>query len=277
MRITNLDPKKYKRFFAFGCSFTNYFWPTWADIIGQDVEFYENWGDPGGGNHFIFNSFIEADARYNFNSDDLVIIMWSKIEREDRYFNDRWLHATNHNIEEKYGKFWVEKFYLDTRSQLIQSLAYMKSVQTILESKNINWATLFWNDWFYEGVDHFYDLQTEEKKNELFAIWKEKIKELFSGAPLSDSGKNQDVVELYRDVFTNVSGVYRQFADENIKNRVAPNKDIHPMPEEALMFLDWVWPNNTISDESREYVKYWNKKIFCPTENTKPLTIITRL
>ena len=43
MQIQYLDKKKYKRFFAFGCSYTEYFWPTWPDIIGQEIPYYENW------------------------------------------------------------------------------------------------------------------------------------------------------------------------------------------------------------------------------------------
>lgn len=32
------------RLFTFGCSFTKFFWPTWADILGQEFDYYENWG-----------------------------------------------------------------------------------------------------------------------------------------------------------------------------------------------------------------------------------------
>ena len=31
------DWTKYKRFFTFGCSFTCYMWPTWADIISKEM------------------------------------------------------------------------------------------------------------------------------------------------------------------------------------------------------------------------------------------------
>ena len=55
--------KKYKRLFAFGCSFTCYIYPTWADIIYQslneDCEFY-NCGRSGGGNLFISHRITEA-------------------------------------------------------------------------------------------------------------------------------------------------------------------------------------------------------------------------
>jgi hypothetical protein len=31
-----------KRLYTFGCSFTKYKWPTWADFIGNQFEIYEN-------------------------------------------------------------------------------------------------------------------------------------------------------------------------------------------------------------------------------------------
>ena len=49
---------KFKRAFVFGCSFTQYYWPTWADILGREFNKFENWGQCGGGNQFIFNSGI---------------------------------------------------------------------------------------------------------------------------------------------------------------------------------------------------------------------------
>ena len=48
-----------KRLFAFGCSFTGYGWPTWADIIGQSFDYYENWGKSGIGNYLISSRVVE--------------------------------------------------------------------------------------------------------------------------------------------------------------------------------------------------------------------------
>jgi len=31
---------------------------------------------------------MEADQRYNFDSNDLVIVQWTNTAREDRYLND---------------------------------------------------------------------------------------------------------------------------------------------------------------------------------------------
>ena len=42
------------RLIVFGCSFTDYAWPTWADIIAYDLGCeYENWAQGGGGNQQI--------------------------------------------------------------------------------------------------------------------------------------------------------------------------------------------------------------------------------
>ena len=92
--LRTIDFKKYKRFFAFGCSFTSYMWPTWADLISMEIPNSYNYGKPGGGNVFIFQQFVEANVRYKFNQDDLVILCWTNVAREDRYVH-KWLSPGN--------------------------------------------------------------------------------------------------------------------------------------------------------------------------------------
>lgn len=258
MKITNLDPKKYKRFFAFGCSNTSYNWLTWADIIGNDIEFYENWAAQGAGNYFIFNSVIEADARYNFNKDDLVIVSWSTKEREDRYRNNAWLHDTPVTVEKTYGKEWVKKFALDFRGYLIRDLSFIKAIQTILINKDCDWANLSWNELIgdskMQGV-----VNSSSDKESLLKLWREACEEVYNGNQIRDFFEHKDVIKVYQDVFTNISGVYRWFESDCIVNQVATRSDGHARPLEALAFLDWVWPNNTISDNTRKYVEYCEK------------------
>jgi hypothetical protein len=257
MKISNLNPAKYKRFFAFGCSYTNYYWPTWADIIGYDIPIYENWGQGGGSNHFIFNSVIEANARYNFSKDDLVIVYWSTKEREGRYVTDKWEHSTATSIENDYGKDWVKKYHFDLRSQLVRDLAYIKATQDILLSKESDWANLSWNDNLSNSrLKHGFDIA--EDKAPLLKIWANKCKTLYNGEGDCNFFDDPDVLRVYREVFTNISGIYRIFEIENIKHRISPNNDKHPMPHEALMFLDHVWPSNTISNEARNYATSWD-------------------
>ena len=76
-----LDWKKYKRLFTFGCSFTSYLWPTWADILGLEFTSANNWGHSGLGNRAIAERVAEAHAHFNFTKDDVIIVQWTKIGR----------------------------------------------------------------------------------------------------------------------------------------------------------------------------------------------------
>jgi hypothetical protein len=284
MKIQNLDPTKYKRFFAFGCSFTNYFWPSWADIIGQDIPVYENWAERGAGNYFIFNSVIEAHSRHKFNKDDLVIVMWSTKEREDRYSDGVWLHDTNITQEKTYGKDWVKKFGTDIKSFLIRDLAYIKSIQTFLETCECDWENftlqsiinIDQNALKKLGVS--IDTMPEEEK---FKYWVRVFDDLCDGKEIDPIIEFKDVIEIYKDVFLKINKSLKgRWSYEYTQNRISPDFDLHPTPTEALKFLDTVWPNNKLSVNARDYAAHWNKEIF-KYNNLKmpihPITSITRL
>ncbi len=82
------------RLFTFGCSFTQYAWPTWADIVAYDrkIEYY-NYAIAGMGNVGIFHRIMEADLKHNFQDDDEIYILWSSWSREDRVKLGNWLTA----------------------------------------------------------------------------------------------------------------------------------------------------------------------------------------
>ena len=87
--MKNLVTIKINRIFTFGCSFTDYAWGTWANILGYefpDAKFY-NFGKSGAGNHYIFNTLMQADSSYKFTHEDLVIVQWTNISREDRFLD----------------------------------------------------------------------------------------------------------------------------------------------------------------------------------------------
>ena len=74
--------EKISRFFAFGCSYTNWPHPTWADFIGINFEEYYNYGKAGACNTYIANSFIEANNEYQFNNEtDIIFIAMSGFGR----------------------------------------------------------------------------------------------------------------------------------------------------------------------------------------------------
>ena len=132
----------YKRFYAFGDSYTKYYWPTYADIIGQYIPNNENWGLKGAGNHYIYNSVVECNQRNRFNVDDLVIVMWTGVTREDRYVDNHWATAASEYRKIAYGDEWMRKYGTEIRGNVIRDLAYIKSTQLLLESVGCDYTFL---------------------------------------------------------------------------------------------------------------------------------------
>lgn len=129
-----------KRLFTFGCSLTNWIWPTWADIYATEFDFFENWGMPSAGNLFIFNSIVEANRRHKFTSDDTIVILWSGLLRVDTYHHDRW------NLYESSND--------SVRGSEIVNFAYIDSIDNWFKSKNLNYKFLSMTDYStYSGED----------------------------------------------------------------------------------------------------------------------------
>jgi len=130
-----LDLSNYNRFFAFGCSYTSHSLPTWADIVAAempDAEYY-NFGQGGSGNLLINNRVAQANLKYNFDENDLVIVMFSSICREDRYIDGDWQTHGNIYNQEYYDKSFVKK-YCDPFGYLIRDAALIEMTQTYLQS-----------------------------------------------------------------------------------------------------------------------------------------------
>lgn len=133
------------RLLTFGCSFTNYRWSTWADCLAPEFDQFENWGQSGGGNEFIFNSIMEADQRRPFDGNDTVIVCWTTATREDRYVDGRWHTLGNMFTCPIYNTEYL-KTHVDERGLLIRSLAYIKATKTLLESRPCQWKFLAMSD-----------------------------------------------------------------------------------------------------------------------------------
>ena len=75
------------RVWSFGCSFTHYFYPTWADILIHNAEqqgyLGENWGSCGKGNLYIANKIQECHARNTLGKEDLVFLILSNYFKKD--------------------------------------------------------------------------------------------------------------------------------------------------------------------------------------------------
>lgn len=118
------DLTKYKRLFTIGCSFTEWFYPTWANILSKsmpEAEFY-NIGLSGTSNPFIANRLVEANLKFKLCETDLVVIMWTTTCRETHYVRGGWINPGNIFTQSEYSKEFVDKF-ADPDGYLIRDLA----------------------------------------------------------------------------------------------------------------------------------------------------------
>jgi len=130
------------RLFTFGCSMTKSFYPTWADILGKNWEYFENWAKSGVGNTFIFNSIIECDHRHHFTPLDTILILWTAIPgRHDYYQHGQW--NTKHNAYPDTFNSIESTFNCPTGYEII-NYAQICAVHNYLDSKKINYKSMTW-------------------------------------------------------------------------------------------------------------------------------------
>lgn len=207
------------RLFAFGCSFTNYRWSTWADCLAPEFDYFENWGQAGAGNHYIFNSVMECDQRNHFGPGDTVIVCWTGIHRDDWYVKGKWQTLGNMYSCPIYNPEYL-KTHVDDRGYLIRDFAFIKGVKTLLENRSgITWKFISMNE--------------------------------IASMPFADdnTSEHRDVMRLYEDVFRSMGPSYQKtLFPTGWPDR---NGDPHPSPEEHLAFLDAVLPGWVTKESTR--------------------------
>lgn len=236
------DYNKYKRVFAFGCSFTGYRYPTWANIMNKNIpnaEFY-NFGRSGGGNMFIANRITEANRVYNFCESDLVMVMWSTFCREDRYLPEiGW--STPGNIYTQNDLKFADKEYLmkyaDPLTFLVRDLSVIDITTQYIKSLNCDNLLMLSVPFNYQQdmnntkVQYLIDLYSE----------------------LEDSYYD-NIFDLEMEGFWHHSSKY-------IESWTDPDyyQDYHPSPLRYANYLKKIGIN--LSDEAYQYAIYSNSKL----------------
>jgi hypothetical protein len=236
------------RVFTFGCSFTAFRWPTWADFLIHHFESNGlkgvNWGKHASSNQYSFIKFMEMNAKFKFNKDDLIIFCWTSICREDRYISGRgWETTGNVLTQNVYPKEFNEK-WVDPIHYYYRDCAMISAVKTILESIGCNY--------------HFFSMnKLEEDENDANKI----------------TDYTNKIIEYYGDDMTMHSIPVMDFMKRN-SNRIGPevyygeNKQIfneqHPTPKEHFLYLnEFILPkfNIDLHPKTIEFVREWIEKI----------------
>lgn len=232
-----------KRLFTFGCSFTQYWrWPTWADALGQQYDFYENWGMCGAGNSLIFNSLIECHQRNNITEDDDVFVMWTNTSREDRYIKDRWQAAGN--VYWTAGNALPTEYILNftcERGYLIRDLATITAAKHLLDHIGCQYK--------------FFSMVPFLKTNESVGL---------ASNPNDILSEDADVRELYADTISIIKpSVYDTVfngdwqSKPGIPDYNTGRRDFHPTPMEHIEYLNAVEPGLINKESTVEWMNHW--------------------
>jgi len=159
------------RLFVFGCSYTFFMWPTWADLLSVEYDYYENWGWVGIGNRAIAERVAEAHAKHTFTENDTIIVQWSTTLRYD-WHNEQAINSepgwqTNGNAFSPknikfYDEAWYRKFFSE-RSWVMHTLNHILMIQGLLESIGCTWRMTSIGDIRNLGTDLDRDLWNYER------------------------------------------------------------------------------------------------------------------
>lgn len=214
-----MDYSKYKRVFAFGCSFTHWHHPTWADIISKcctNGEFY-NLGEGGAGNIFISSRITQANLKFNFCETDLLLIMFSTPFREDRWIEGSWrLYGSIYN-QPFYDKKFVRD-YTDPVGLIIRDLAVVETTMAYVNS-------LPSDKLMFRAVDMGHS--EFQLKFDDYTKYNERITNLFNNSSISKLPHLIDEDNYHR---------YRNYKTYKTKDGREVH-DGHPLPGDYLRFL----------------------------------------
>jgi hypothetical protein len=172
-----------RRFFTFGCSFTNYLWPTWADILSIDYPYFQNWGHSGLGNRAIAERVAEAHVKNRFTKDDIVIVQWTSHLRHD------WMHFGHPRTDfsawrtkgsvyspeniKMYGGGWINMFW-DEKAYFVNTLNHIVLTQGLLDSIGCTWYMTSMSDQSKLSIeisDRTVNGEHPDEKGGFFHVW----------------------------------------------------------------------------------------------------------
>lgn len=232
------------RLFTFGCSFTKFPWPTWADILGSTAEHYENWGREGAGNFFIFNSVVECNLRNTFTKDDTVIVMWSNVTRCDTYIDNTWFTPGNIFNQEFYSKEFIAN-YFDIKGYMLRDFSLVAATKALLDDIGCNY--------------HF--LSMVDLKDTFNLLSAEAVHIHDSDVPALDENLN-DIYNKYKPILDFVKpSVHQVVFNYDWFSRPTDNgirHDHHPTPLEHYEYLQKVLPQlvDKVSAETYSELEY---------------------
>lgn len=257
-----------KRFFAFGCSHVNYQYPTWADMLiehysKENIEGF-NCGRTGSGNLTIASRVWDVHARYQYNSNDTIIISWSNFFREDRYHTRGGWHCPGNifNTRTTYPftlynyRYVSEADTHDLMHYLMRDCALITSTIEGLKTTGAKVYTTHMSDPYKDEL--LLSMYNEANILNLYKPWIE--------------GSFESIINYCR-----YDGVGTDISRPRYRNEMEPTKDIiedHPLPLEHYNYLkNIIAPHVGINlhNSIEKYAEHWQNRLFENDQGYYPL------
>jgi len=253
-------------------------WPTWADIVSQDYDYHENWGNRGSDNKFIHASLTECIQHNSITADDTVIIMWSRPNDNFTDVTEYLIDSVNyiqssHLILNAIGckqhffsflpidinyilKKWtyvIEKLPPAVSGQVLK--LYAPVLKQVMPSM---WETVFNSNW--HSRDHH--VIGNSKSNKPSRMELEKFaKDYNAVAGISWPTFNDFINEKDDKVNASImKEIDEKFDFIRYRHQVKyGRRDLHPTPMEHLAYIDCV--NFPVSNKARSFAAHWEDQL----------------
>jgi len=190
------------KYLAFGCSYTQYGYPTYADFIGQHFDRRENLGHSGAGNRYIFHKVVATintlkREKVKLTENDLITIQWSGLPREDKILNKetRYPCAGYLGSQGEYEMEYINR-YFSLEQNFFELVNYINILNDMFKTLPCQYRMFFMMDFDKPEFEDFYgEAFMSEDFNERFGNIKNAgyFKELTRITP-----HNIQAIESYR-------------------------------------------------------------------------------
>jgi len=162
------------RIFTFGCSFTDYVWPTWADMILYGNEGF-NMGIRGVGNEAILYRLLEVDRKYKLNNEDTVIIIFTTPIRWDLIIsnNSEW-SGFGQTTTSSLSKYENELYTVD--GLIFKSMHTINLIKDFLDKKGVRYVFGSVNNLYENYGNYFENFKLSNEINSLVDSVKDNVK-----------------------------------------------------------------------------------------------------
>lgn len=125
-----------KRLFTYGCSFTSYQYPTWADYIGCLFDENYTFALSGAGNKYSFTQLKNSLSLFNITKEDTIIFQVTGTTRQDILNSDfEWIGGGHIYSNPNYSKRYIQDCFdiLNSLFDLYTNLNFLSYLKEHLE------------------------------------------------------------------------------------------------------------------------------------------------